>query len=100
MLGVNHKKDLSYPNPQHIYALSFENFIRAFFRSGVVAGGGNRVRIVRHEVSKRLAMRPALARVALGNPMFSSVLLSIIGWTTAPIDAPDVTSIMTKLRRR
>lgn len=98
MLGVNHQKNLLYPNLQHIYVLFFKNFIRAFFRSGVIVSGNNCVHIIRYKVIKRLAMRPALAQVVLENPIFFSILLSIIGWTIVPIDALDVTNVMTKLQ--
>ena len=59
------------------------------------------MRITRHAMRSRPEIRPALARVAIAKPIFGllSVLLSMIGWMTAPSEDPDETMVIARARR-
>ncbi len=70
--------------------------LRRFKGTGVTL-----VRIVRRPMSKHPAMRPPLARTPLANPTEPwKKLFSMIGYTTAPSDPPEVTIPMAKARFR
>jgi hypothetical protein len=61
--------------------------------------GGSRGRIRRHAMMRRPLTRLALARTAFPKPRVLRVLLSMMGWTTAPREEPDATMAMASARR-
>ena len=62
--------------------------------------GGTRKRIIGHAMSSSPATNPAFARAATAKPRRGSVLLSMIGCTTAPREEPAATSVIASARRR
>lgn len=89
-----------YPKVQQMYALSLENLMSDFLRSGELDGGGSLVFIIKHDIRSSPDIKPAFARVAFANPILGIVLLSMMGCTTAPREDPAATMVMTIFRRR
>jgi hypothetical protein len=93
------KVERTYPIDATTRGLSRENFLTTFVISGMSFGGGSLVLMSKHAMIYNPVISPAFALVALANPIFPRVLLSIIGWTTLPRDDPAATKVMTELRR-
>lgn len=81
-------------------AQSRENFLSDAPSGVMFSGGGSRVRMRRQAMKSSPEIRPAFARVEFANPRGPlMVLFNIIGWITAPRDAPDATMVIASAER-
>jgi hypothetical protein len=87
----------TYPKTAKRYGGSLANFFTAG-PSPPVFFGGNLVLINRIAMTTSPRLSPALARTPFSKPMDLKRLLSMIGWMTPPMDAPETTKPITRTR--